>query len=89
MRYKACGISLERIKGEDITFKGFDEVWIYNCLQHTEDYRKVLLNARRAGNLIRIFEWVNHPITAGHNHILREKDLNDILGGEGKVEVFK
>jgi len=87
-RYAECGIEYAQVRGEDLTDTGFDEVWIYNCLQHTEDFRKVVANARRAAKLIRIFEWIDTPITAGHNHTLRAAELDKLLNGEGKVEVF-
>jgi hypothetical protein len=87
-RYANCNIGFLQVKGEDISETGWDEAWIYNCLQHTEDFRRVIANARRAAKLIRIFEWVDTPITPGHNHTLRAAELDELLGGQGKVEVF-
>jgi SAM-dependent methyltransferase len=65
-----------------------DEVWIYNCLQHVEDPKKIIDNAKFIGKLIRIFEWVDTPPNIGHPWMLTEKDLNEWLGGEGKVEMI-
>ena len=67
---------------------GFDEAWIYNVLQHTENPKKVIENAQRVANTIRIFEWVNTGINIGHIHNLTESKLNEWLGGYGKVETF-
>jgi hypothetical protein len=64
----------------------FDEIWIYNVLQHTKDPEKIIANARKIGKLIRIFEWVETPVNVGHLHTLKEDKLNEWLGGEGKVE---
>lgn len=64
----------------------FDEVWIYNVLQHVENAQKVIKNARKAGKLIRIFEWVDMRPTDTHPQLLTEEKLNEWLGGEGKVE---
>lgn len=88
-RYDCAGIEWKILKGEDIDEIGFDEVFIYNCLQHVENPKKIIDNARRAGKLIRIFEYINIPVCAGHIHTLEEKKLNQWLGGEGKVEENK
>jgi len=88
-RYDCAGIEWEIKKGEDINETGFDEILIYNCLQHCENPKKIIDNARRAGKLIRIYEYINIPICAGHIHTLRETELNEWLGGEGKVEENK
>ena len=85
-RYKEYGITLIKEKAEDWDCIGFDEVWIYNCLQHCEDPEKICKNALKAGKLVRVFEWVENGISPGHLHNLTEKDLNKWLEGEGKVE---
>jgi len=89
-RYQSAGIGFWNIKGEDIRSDSeFDEVWIYNVLQHVEDPQTVVMNAKRAGKLIRIFEWLNTPISNGHLHSLQEDLLDTWLGGDGKVETLK
>lgn len=85
-RYKIKEIDYFRIKGEDIRSTDFDEVWIYNVLQHTDSPEKILQNARRASKIIRIFEWIDAGTSHGHPHNLTETNLNKWLGGEGKVE---
>lgn len=85
-RYASKGIHFIKIKGEDIDFSGFDEVWIYNVLQHVEDPEKVIKNARRAGRLIRLFEWIDLPVCDGHIHTLTRANLDKWLDGHGKVE---
>lgn len=91
LRYKEIDIITRSGKGEQISVaegwedKLFDEVWIYNVLEHCEDPEKVALNARKLGKIVRVFEWINIPTSAGHIHILNAEDLNKWFGGDGKV----
>lgn len=93
-RYKAAGIDFAVGKGEQADglmngFDKFDEVWIYNVLQHCENPQKVIQNVRKVGKVIRLFEWIDTPTNEGHPHALTEKELNKWLKGEGKVEELK
>lgn len=89
-RYIMAGITLAKVKGEDLDKVSpghpFDEVWIYNCLQHTEDPEKIVQNARKLGKIVRLFEWIETGVADGHLHNLTEEKLNAWLGGTGKVE---
>lgn len=88
-RYRDSEIEYGQVKGEEINIKKvFDEVWIYNVLQHTEDPELIIKNARKCSKLIRIFEWIDHGTSTGHPINLTEKDLNLWLGGTGKVELL-
>lgn len=90
-RYLELDIQYDRRGGEDIPYDSnnhFDEIWIYNCLQHTVDPKKIIKNAKRVGKIIRIFEWIDEPASIGHPHTLTEKNLNKWLGGEGKVTML-
>lgn len=84
-RYKAKNIAVEVISGEDIDETGFDEAWIYNCLQHVVDPELVIKNARRAAPVLRIFEWIDVQPYIGHPHLLTETGLNEWLGRSGKT----
>ena len=85
-RYKEAGIEYLKIKGEDIdTTKRYDEVWIYNCLQHTLNPKKIVKNALKVGKLVRIFEWIDMRVVPGHPHSLHREELEEWLGGQGKV----
>lgn len=75
-RYAARGVEVVVGKGEDIDETGWDEVWIYNCLQHTEDPGKIIRNAKKAAGTLRIFEWIDIPAHEGHPHELTEESLN-------------
>ena len=66
----------------------YDESWLYNCLQHTQDPAKIIDNAKKISRLIRIFEWIDTPTNIGHPHSLTAKNLDSWLGGEGRVETI-
>lgn len=90
-RYLSAEIAMIQIPAEkmldptdDILL--YDEAWIYNCLQHTEDPEKVIDNAKRMAKLIRIFEWLDTGTNVGHPHEFTNDQLDEWLGGEGKVE---
>lgn len=87
-RYEHTGIEFERKRAEDMHEVGWQEVWLYNVLQHVEDPMLVIANAKRAAKLLRIFEWIDTPTNVGHLHTLTEQWLNEQLAGEGKVEEF-
>jgi len=89
MRYKVAKIGFERKCGEDLTETGWDECWIYNVLQHTQDPQTVIFNMQKAAKLIRLFEWIDTPTNVGHPHRLTRKKLDVWLKGEGKIEVLK
>lgn len=85
-RYSEAAIECLKIKGEDLDLgETFDEVWIYNVLQHVADPQKVARNCLKHGKIVRVFEWLEIGVGAGHPHNLIENDLNDWFRGEGKV----
>ncbi len=88
MRYQEVGISVVSGKAEDLNNYEYppDEVWIYNCLQHTENPEQIIKNAKKVSKIIRIFEWIETEAVAGHPQILLADNLNKWLGGEGRVE---
>lgn len=86
-RYDLNNIIYLKIRGEEaLNLKAYDEVWIYNVLQHVDDPELIIKNAINNGKVIRIFEWVEIPKDDGHIHILTKEKLDQWLGGEGKVE---
>lgn len=91
LRYQEAGIDFQNIPAEKlhITQTVYDEAWIYNCLQHTEDPEKIAKNALKVAKIVRVFEWINTGTNEGHPHSFTAEILNDYFGGEGKVEVLK
>ncbi len=85
VRYEAHGVKYTRTAGEKIRLRGFDEVWVYNVLQHVVDPERVIANALRAGRVLRIFEWLETPPSEGHPHTLTAGDLDTWIGVEGNV----
>ena len=87
MRYQAAGIGFHKISGEEMMFNGdvFDEVWIYNVLQHTKDPELIIKNAQKIAPILHIFEWIDIPPHPGHPHMLTEENLNKWIDGKGNV----
>lgn len=86
-RYTAARIERWRVMGESLPLSHkFDEVWIYNVLQHVDDPVKLLENAKSVTSTIRLFEWIERPPHPGHPHELTQKFLEEHLGGQGTVE---
>ncbi|MHA2070037.1 MAG: glycosyltransferase, partial [Candidatus Thorarchaeota archaeon] len=52
---------------------------------HTEDPQKVIENAKSAGSVIRIFEWINTVKNEMHPHVLTKEQLDQWLGCNGTV----
>ncbi len=89
-RYDYYGIQFLRTAGEDLDQRfldsrtSFDEVWIYNVLQHVQDPEKVIDNAvaRIApGGVLRMFEWCYIPADKCHPHVLTPELLLNALQG--------
>jgi hypothetical protein len=76
-RYEHTGIGYDWNPGEVLMDDalipqrtGWDEAWIYNVLQHVDDPALVVRNARKAANIVRIFEWLDIEAYEGHPHKL-------------------
>lgn len=86
-RYEECGIKFIQQPAEEFTTdKVYDMCLIYNVLQHTMDPEKIVKNMRSFSKVIRVFEWINEPISVGHPQLLTNEKLNSWFGGQGKVE---
>jgi len=86
-RYYKAGIGYERLRGEDINLdEHWDEAWLYNVLQHTEDPELIIMKAKAVASVVRIFEWIDIPPHQGHPQELKEENLNKWLEGTGTVE---
>ena len=85
-RYLNTGIGYVQIKGEDYPYNvDFDEIWIYNCLQHTENPEKIVKDAIKHCRILRMFEWIDMKVVPGHPHSLSREQLEEWLGGRGQV----
>jgi hypothetical protein len=84
-RYDAKGIASRIGRGEDMFDTGYDEAWIYNCLQHTDDPELIIENALKSAKTLRIFEWVNVPPHDGHPIELTKLRLDAWIGKVGQT----
>lgn len=86
-RYNKAGIRVSQIKAEQFkTSTFYNEKWMYNVLQHTEDPVTVLLNLMAIPSFtMRIFEWIDIPIYQGHLHVITKEMLEDTLKVQGKI----
>jgi hypothetical protein len=84
-RYAHRGIRIHVGDAEDVIFAGFQEAWIYNCLQHTHDPQRIIRNALMAAPILRLFEWIDIPPHEGHPQMLTEALLNEWTGAKGTV----
>jgi len=82
-RYHMKNIGVDVSRGEDVTDSGWDECWIYNCLQHCDNPERVIWNALLAAKTLRIFEWVDIPPHDGHPMMLTEELMNLWIGLPG------
>jgi len=79
--YKSHGVELKRLPAENIDeTEVYDEVWMYNCLQHTMSPSSILNKIKTLGKRIRIFEWINIPEHEGHPQEMKVEHFVDILG---------
>lgn len=78
--YKSHGVELKRLPAEDIEETHvYDEVWMYNCLQHTMSPSKILNKIKTLGKRIRIFEWLDIPEHEGHPQEMKVEHFVNIL----------
>lgn len=89
-RYSEAGIRWRMQRAEDLVVSDaepeYDEVWIYNVLQHTDDPALIAEHARSLGKVVRVFEWIDTCVNEGHPHTLNETQLNKWFNGQGKTE---
>ena len=93
-RYAMKGIRYIADYGENIRKhvpRGeFDEVWMYNCLQHVTDPSVIIDACKYAGSVLRIFEWIDIPPHDGHPQMLTKEKLDAWIGQEGHtVNVYE
>jgi len=90
-RYKVAGIEYVHKRAEDVQpgeLGSFDEVWLYNVLQHTEDPEYIAKMCLSHGKTVRIFEWVNVAADRLHPQVLTKEKLDRWFGVSGTVAVF-
>ena len=85
-RYVDAGVMFLNIKAEEMpTSRNFDEIWMYNCLQHTDSPAEIfkrVVACTRPGTAVRIFEWIDLGVCPGHPQNLTEKMFSDVFTDE-------
>lgn len=87
LRYESAGIEFLKKCAEDVIFDTkFDEVWIYNVLQHVKDPVKVIELAKKSGKKVRVCEPLNVGECLGHPHNLTKEMLDKAFERVGLTE---
>lgn len=88
-RYLESNITTVELPIEEYqTSTQFDEVWIYNVLQHVLDPEECVAKARMYGKLVRVFEPVNRPADSKHPHVLTKEWLDAMFDADGTVKMI-
>lgn len=89
VRYKECGVEYLQIPAEEMHFSTpVDIMLCYNVLQHTINPEEICKRMKLYAKQIHFFDWVDTPKAPGHPHTLTKNNLDQWLGGSGKVEQF-
>lgn len=82
--YAERGITRAVVPAEQYAGEPTEEVWMYNCLQHTISPTAVLhVVTRHALRRVRLFEWTHVPTDVLHLHKLNEAQLITHLTSQG------
>lgn len=83
--YEQASIERVRTRAEEYApGRQWDEVWMYNCLQHVWRPAIVLAHITHwARSRIRVFEWVEQPTSVVHLHTLHREEIAGVLWGNG------
>jgi len=88
-RYDAAGAALWTVPVEALAdsfprMDPFEEVWMTNLLQHVEDPARVLgIATRLATRRLRLFEWLEEPVSIVHLHTLHADAIGAQLAAAG------
>lgn len=89
-RYEQCGINFLQILAEDMEFSDkFNEVWLYNCLEHVMNPEQIAERAMMYGKKIRICEYLLKDIWPGHPQLLTKDRLDKMFNREGLIDTTK
>lgn len=59
----------------------YDEVWVYNCLQHVRDLDEAFRRIRNMGKTVRLWEWCEIPTDSMHLHVLTADRIRRAMQG--------
>lgn len=82
-RYTANTVRYQTLEAEDIKYtEKFDEIWMYNVLQHTTDPSKIFNNIYKAlkkGGTFRFLDWVDTATNVAHPISLTYEKVSSML----------
>lgn len=89
-RYNTARIATIGVPAEEYAFEKvsgvFNEVWLYNVLQHTQDPAKILKGIKSLSPItIRIHEWLNTLPHKGHPQTITKEMIDKYLDIDLKV----
>lgn len=89
-RYRTHGVGVWQDQAENLSLMSgvYDEVWMYNCLQHVDDPELIIKNGfdvLKPGGVFRIFEWIDTEINEAHPHSLTSEDFHRWTGQYGGI----
>lgn len=87
--YSLANVAIIQSKAEDADLVGFDEAWCYNCLQHTEDPRRILRNMARAARTVRLFEWIWTSVGEGHPQTITPEMVLAVFGDQAVYRLHR
>lgn len=89
-RYKESGIEFVNEQAETYhPDQKFDEAWIYNVLQHVQDPVAVVELAKKAAHRVRIFDWLDTPVSGIHPHTFSKQDIDGLFAAVGTVSQYE
>lgn len=90
--YREMDVELLSMPAEEMpTDETFDEIWMYNLLQHTRDPNEILRRiaaCSEVGTEVRIFEWIEMGVSEGHPQNLTESLFQDHFGAGWRREIW-
>jgi len=94
LRYAKAGIKrlitpVEEWNALECISELYDEVWVYNCLQHVRDLDEAFRQICLMGKRVRLFEWCEIPTDKMHLHTLTADGIRKAMSGytiENEVE---
>jgi glycosyltransferase involved in cell wall biosynthesis len=93
IRYREMDVEFLSVPAEEMPVdRTFDEIWMYNCLQHTRSPNEILQRiaaCSKTGTTVRIFEWIEMGVSPGHPQNLTESLFQDHFGeSEWRREIW-
>jgi hypothetical protein len=77
---QSMNVDIIKQPAENVKVSGYDQVWIFNLLQHVIDPEKLVENLKTMAEKIYFFEPINTKISVNHPHSLKIEDFKRWFG---------